>query len=89
MRAEYGYCMICDKEIAKKCSGCDAKVKTNDYTEVEVQWTSGAKMKIGVCIDCAKNHTWATPEAKKGITKAHWDAWDKQGGKYDKEIVLV
>lgn len=89
MRAEFGYCMICDKEIAKKCDSCDAKIKTPDYTEVQVEWSNGSKMKIGVCVDCATNHKWATPEAKKGIMQTHWDYWDKKGGAYDKEVVLV
>jgi len=89
MKAEFGFCSVCEKVIAKKCSGCDAKVKTEDYTEVEMVWTNGAKMKIGICVDCAKSHAWTTPEAKAGITQAHWDIWDKQGGRYDKEVVLV
>jgi hypothetical protein len=88
-RAEFGYCAVCDKEIAKKCGACDTKVKTQDYTEVEVAWSNGAKMKIGVCVPCAKDHAWTSPTAKQAITQAHWDYWDKMGGKYDKEVVLV
>ena len=89
MRAEAGYCSVCDKEIAKTCASCSVKSKTSDYTEVEVVWSNGAKMKIGVCLDCATNHKWMTPGAKAGITQAHWDYWDKLGGKYDKEVILV
>lgn len=89
MRCEFGYCGVCDKEIATSCPACSHKKPTHDYTEVDVQWSNGAKMKIAVCTHCAKTHAWATPEAKAGITKAHWDAWNKTGGHYDKEIVLV
>lgn len=89
MKCEGGFCSVCDKEIARKCTGCDARVKTQDYTEVEVAWSNGAKMVIAVCVDCAKSHAYMTPEAKRGITEAHWDTWTKQGGKFDREIVLV
>lgn len=89
MRVEFGYCMVCDKETAKKCDSCATKVPTKDFSEVEVAWSNGAKMRIGVCLDCATSHRWATPQAKTEITKAHWDHWDKVGGKYDKEIVIV
>ncbi len=89
MRCEFGYCGVCDKEIAKKCDSCSHKKPTEDYTEVQVEWSNGAKMNIAVCKECATNHRWATPEAKKGITHAHWAAWDKTGGKYSKEIVIV
>lgn len=89
MRAEFGYCTVCEKEIARTCSDCSNKAKTNDYTEVQVEWSNGSKMKIAVCVDCATSHKWATPEAKAGITKAHWDAWDRLGGAYDKQIVIV
>ncbi len=89
MKAEFGYCSVCDKEIARKCDFCATKTKTSDYTEVEVAWSNGAKMKIGVCTDCAKNHRWTIPEVKQGITQAHWSHWDKLGAKYDKEITLV
>lgn len=89
MRCEFGYCMVCDREIAKTCTACGAKSKTSEYTEVQVEWSNGSKMQIAICISCATRHAFATPEAKAGITRAHWDAWNKTGGKYDKEIVVV
>lgn len=85
MKCEFGFCSVCDKEIA---SGTP-KRPTNDYTEVEMTWSQGAKMNVAVCTDCARSHAWATPEAKEGITQAHWDRWDKEHGIYSKEIVLV
>ncbi len=89
MRTEFGYCSVCDKEIAKLCTGCGAKTKTADYTEVEVQWSNGSKMNIAVCLDCAAKNRHASPEAKATITKAHQDYWDKKGGIYDKAVALV
>lgn len=89
MKCEYGFCSVCDKVIARTCDSCPAKTPTNEYTEVEVTWSNGAKMKIGVCLDCAKSHAWMSPKVKEGITQAHWDYWDKKGAKYDKEVVVV
>lgn len=90
MRCELGFCMICDKKIMQGCPACGMNKKpTNDYTEVQVTWSNGAAMKIGVCTACATSHAWTTPAAKEGITKAHWDAWDKLGGKYDREVVVA
>ena len=90
MRAEYGFCMVCDKEIADKCGSCsEGKVKNGHYTEVEVQWSNASRMKIALCKDCATSHAWTTSEAKKGLTQAHWDAWDKTGHTYSKEIVMA
>ena len=89
MRAEFGYCIICDKETAKQCSSCNNRAANEHYTEVEVEWSNGSKMRIGVCKDCATSHKWATPEAKKGITEAHWKIWDDRHETYSKEIVVV
>lgn len=86
---ELGVCLVCGKKIRDQCSGCEATKPNAHYTEVEVAWTNGSKMKVAVCLDCAKNATWATPEGKKAITEWHWAFWDKQGGKYDKEIVIA
>lgn len=89
MKCEFGYCTVCEKEIARSCPSCSHKTPTHDYTEVSVEWSNGSKMPIAVCVDCAKAHLWTTPEAKAGITKAHWAVWDKANGKYDREVVIV
>lgn len=89
MRCEFGYCMVCDREIAKTCTACNVRSKTSDYTEVEIMWSNGSKMRIGICVSCAVSHAWTTPAVKVAMTQAHWDAWDKAGGKYDKEVVVV
>lgn len=89
MRAEFGHCLICDKETATTCGACSHKRPNADYTQVEVQWSNGSKMPIGVCTTCAASGAWSTPEAKQAITQAHWDIWEKTGGHYDKEVVIA
>jgi hypothetical protein len=83
------FCAVCDKEIATSCPSCNHKKANGEYTEVQMEWSNGSKMTVAVCVSCAASHAWATPEAKEGITKAHWAAWDKAGGKYSREVVLV
>lgn len=87
MKCERGLCLVCEKEIAKKCTGCDALTNTQDYTEVELNWSNKSRMRTPVCIDCSKDKVWKAD--KMELTKAIWDAWDKQGARYDKEIVIV
>ena len=89
MKCEYGFCSVCEKEIAKRCNDCGSRKPGNEYTEVEVEWSNGSKMKIAVCVTCATTHVWTTPEAKAGLTKAHQDYWDKAKGTYDKAVVIV
>ena len=89
MRCEFGYCMICDKETAKICGDCRVKKPTDQYTEVEVAWSNGSRMKIGVCVDCAVSGAYATSEAKSAITDAHWKHWIKSGHRFDEGIVVV
>ncbi len=89
MKCEFGFCTLCEKDIASKCPSCQAKRPGSDYTEVQVTWSNGSLMQIALCLDCATSHLWSTPEAKKGITEAHWLAWEKEGKTFDKEIVIV
>lgn len=87
MRCEYGYCLVCDKEIAKKCDSCATKKPTEDYTEVELKWSNGSKMVTAVCVECARDKVWTAD--KKEMQQAIWSAWDKQKAVYSKEVVLV
>lgn len=87
MRCEVGFCLICDKEIASKCSACGAKSWNSEHTEIQVPWSNGSKMQIAVCVDCSKKIF--TPDEKVGMTQAHFDAWDKLGATYDKAVVIV
>lgn len=89
MKCEFGYCMICEKEIAKPCPTCSTKTKTGDYTEVQIEWSNGSKMQIAVCLSCATSHAWKQEEAKKGITQAHFGAWEKMGHTFDRGVVVV
>lgn len=87
MKCEYGFCVCCDKEITSKCSSCDYKKPNGDYTEVLLPWSNGSKMSMAVCLGCAPEKIWKAD--KKELTRAVWDAWDKKGHTYDKEIVIV
>lgn len=84
---EYGFCMICGKEIAPKYE--NIRKPGSQYTEVEVTWSNNCKMRVAVCVDCAVKNAHADPESKAKITKAHQDHWTESGGTFDKEIVLV
>lgn len=88
MKCEYGYCLNCEKEIVPICPTCKtARAPNENYTEVELKWSNGAKMKTAVCIQCAKGPIWKAD--RKSLTQAVWDAWDKSNGDYSKEVVLV
>lgn len=78
-----GFCTVCDKDITK-----DGKLGP-DFSEVEVKWSNGSKMRVGVCRTCATEHRWATPEGKIAIQAWHWTHWNNVRGKYDKDITIV
>lgn len=88
MRCEYGYCLICDKEIAKKCETCETRKPTDDYTEVQLQWSNGSKMNTAVCVECATQGRVHSADRME-MTKAVWKAWERQGGSYDPTVTLV
>lgn len=87
MSAEFGFCAICNKEIAKACAACGVRKVGGDYTEVQVQWSNGSKMNIAVCLDCSKKPI--GDAEKKTVTEAHFAAWERRGGIFDKGVVLV
>lgn len=78
-----GGCTVCDKPIV------DGGRPTQDHTQVEVTWSNGSKMTVGVCRDCATSHKWASDEGKKAIQTWHWTFWDAHRANYDKGITLV
>lgn len=83
MICQPGLCCVCEKPIAA------GGKPTEDFTQVQVTWSNGSKMDIGVCKQCATTHAYATPEAKAGVTKAHQDYWTVRGGTFDPEVVIV
>lgn len=89
MPCELGFCTICGKETKTKCGTCGAVKLTDQYTEVEVVWTNGAKMKVGLCVGCATKNAHAMPDGKKAITDAHFDHWERSGGAFSREITVA
>jgi len=85
----YGFCMICDKEIAPKCQSCDVRRPTDQFSEVQVTWSNGAKMRIAICSDCSVKNSHTTAYGKNKITAAHQKHWDETGGTYDKAVFIV
>lgn len=78
-----GGCVVCDKPIV------EGGRPTADHTQVEVNWSNGSKMTVGVCRPCATSHAWTTEDGKKKITDWHWAYWDKVGATYDKAVTVV
>lgn len=70
-----GYCMVCNAKTHTECGHCGTKKFTDQHTEVEMTWSNGAKMKIGVCNACARANAQELPENKLKITAAHHDHW--------------
>lgn len=86
---EFGYCMLCRKEIAPKCGECGTRKPGSQYTEVSMEWSNGSHMQVAVCLDCAKDNKHTTAQFKQQVTKAHHDHWDEKGEPHDKGVVLV
>lgn len=89
MAIEFGFCMICGKDIAPACKECGTRKAGSHYTEVVMEWSNGSKMPVAVCLDCAKDNKHTTAHAKQVITKVHQDHWDETRGIYDKGVVIV
>lgn len=88
MKCEFGYCLVCEREIARRCGECGTRKPSDDYTEVQLTWSNGSRMNTAVCVDCAVSGR-AHQADKKQMTEAIWRAWDRQGAVYDKGAVLV
>lgn len=89
MICQAGKCCVCEKDIADSCPTCGAKKFNAEHNQVNVRWSNGSVMPIGVCRECATGHKYDTAEAKQGITEAHWKYWESQGAKPDKAVVIV
>lgn len=83
------YCMLCGNKTHIECGHC-GHVRVNDqYTQVEVQWTNGSKMMIGLCVDCANKNAHQDPQIKAKITELHQAEWDRAGHRFDREVVIA
>jgi hypothetical protein len=87
MKCEFGYCLNCEKEIAKKCSTCNKRELSSDYTEVLLNLSNGSRMVTAVCIACSKGPIWNAD--KQQLTEAIWKAWDDLNHPYDKTVSIV
>ena len=74
MKCEFGWCPVCDKEIASKCGSCQVRKPNEFYTEVLMNLSNGSKMVMAVCIDCAsKNRVHSVDKADLMLAvKAGW-----------------
>jgi hypothetical protein len=87
MRCEFGYCIVCDKEIAPGCGTCGVRKPGPDYTEVQLSMSNKSKMNMACCADCAKDAIWKADKAE--MTKAlHWK-WNKMGHPYDASVMII
>lgn len=87
MTCEKGRCICCGTQIARPCRDCGSFTNLSEYTEVLLDWSNGSKMSTAVCVACARGPIWKAD--KKQLTEAIWNAWDKMGHIYDKEVVIV
>lgn len=87
MKCEFGVCIVCEKEIATKCPTCSKRSPSEDYTEVQLNWSNGSKMQTAACLDCSKEKVWKADKTE--LTHAIWDAWDRSNQSYDREVVIV
>lgn len=86
---EAGYCMLCHGETHTKCGTCGVKKFNDQHTEVEVEWSNGSRMRIGICVHCATKNAHQHAAAKDKITKAHHDHWTATGGIFDPGVTIV
>lgn len=78
MKAEYGLCLHCEKELMQTCPTCSHKKPGNNYTEVLLNLTTGSKMAVATCLDCKDKIFNAD---KKEIMAAVRKGWSKEHDK--------
>lgn len=75
---------------ARLCMFCwDEHMRPDRYAQVDVRWSNGSVMPIGVCKGCADSGVVGTAEGKKVVQKWHWDYWRERGGRVDEGVVIV
>ena len=88
MRCEFGYCLVCDAEIADACKECGARKPNSKYTEVHLPTSDGSKLVVAVCTDCAPKKVWESD--KREMMQAVQNAWQKQpGGSHKPDLALL
>lgn len=75
MRCEYGFCLLCEKDVMVSCGTCGHKKHGNNYTEVLLDLSNGSKMPIAVCLECKDKVSHAD---KSDIMKAVRAGWQKE-----------
>ena len=75
MKCEYGYCLVCEREILATCKECGAKRPNGLYTEVKLKLSNGTQMPIATCLGC-KDKVWKEDKAK--IMEAVRAGWSKE-----------
>lgn len=75
MKAEYGLCILCEKDLMSTCGSCGHKKPGNNYTEVMFDLSNGSKMPVATCLGC-KDKVFHADKAE--IMKAVRDGWHKE-----------
>ena len=83
------YCMLCGTQTHVVCAHCGHARPNDQYTQVEVQWSHGPKMMIGICVGCAVKNAHCDEANKALIGKLHHDHWEKKGEPHDREMTIV
>lgn len=52
MKAEFGLCLVCEKNLLETCPTCLAKKPGGQYSEVHLDLNNGSKMPVAVCHEC-------------------------------------
>lgn len=72
MKAEYGICLVCEKQLMHICPTCSAKRPNDQYAVVEMKLNNGSRMKIAACMDCKDK---IYEQNKTEIMNAVKDGW--------------
>lgn len=75
MKAQYGLCIVCEKDLMITCGACGTKKKGNDYTEVTMDLSNGSRMPIAVCLEHKDS---IFKEDKKQIMDAVKAGWKQE-----------
>lgn len=80
MKAAYGVCLLCEKDLMVKCVSCDSRRPSNNYTEVEMKLSNDSRMKIAVCLECKDKIFKEDRKLIMDAIKAGWKAEQVRDG---------